>query len=74
MYGFVSDRLDGNSKGGGGILSYEKDKIIVLPLNRHSPAAYWDFIFWFKSTEPKMACMLFLKYPQKLNQKTFTSN
>ena len=40
MYGFVSDRLDGNSKGGGGILSYEKDKIIVLPLNRHSPAAY----------------------------------
>ena len=46
MYGFVSDRLDGNSKGGGGILSYEKDKIIVLPLNRHSLPPHIEILFF----------------------------
>ena len=60
--------LDRNSKGGG-ILLYVRDKIIVLL----SSTAYWDFILWIKSKEPKMACMLFLQSPQKLNQRLFTS-
>ena len=64
----VPHRLDQNSKGGG-ILLYVRDKIIVLL----SSIPYWNFILWIKSKEPKMACMLFLQSPQKLNQRLFTS-
>ena len=60
----VPHRLDWNSKGGG-IWSYEREKVIVLPLNRYS-------LFWIKSKELTMACMLFIQSPQKHNQRTFT--
>ena len=63
----VPHRLDWNSKGGG-ILLYVRDKIIVLPLNRYSLPTHIEILFfWIRSKEPKMACMLFLQSPQKLN-------
>ena len=64
-------RLDRNSKGDG-ILLYVGEKVIVLPLNRYSLPSNIEILF-FESKEPKMACMLFLQSPQKLNQRLFTS-
>ena len=75
----VPDRLDQNSKGGG-ILFYVRDKIIILPLIK-SLFYHWTdtlfhrilrFYFLNKSKAAKMARMLFLQSPQKLNQRTFT--
>ena len=59
----VPHRIDRNSKGGG-ILSYIREKIIVLPLKRYSlPLHIEIFFFLIKSKEPKMACMLLIQSP-----------
>ena len=64
----VPHRLDQNSKDGG-ILSYVRNKIIFLPLNRYSLPPHVEILFFKlnKSKEPKMACVLFLQSQQKLN-------
>ena len=54
----VPNRLDRNSKDGG-ILLYRTTEQIL------SSTTYWGFIFWIKSKELEMACMLFLQSPQK---------
>ena len=69
----VPKRLDQISKGSG-ILLFVRDKIIVLPLNRYSLPLHIEILFFeLNLKEPKMACMLFLQFPQKLNQRLFTS-
>ena len=59
----VPHRIDQNSKGGG-ILSYVREKIIVLPLKRYSVPLHIEISFFLiKSKEPKMACMLLIQSP-----------
>ena len=68
----VPHRLGRNSKGGG-ILSYAREKVIVLPLKRYSLPLHIEILFFeLNLRKPKMACMLFIQSPQKHNQRTFT--